>query len=400
MKAPPSPRASKTLVGSNQDAPRLLVCFSHLRWDFVRQRPQHLLSRAARSERVLFVEEPIFRPGIAPRWDLTARPEGVTVAVPVLPEGMSGPAVVEAQRHLLSALLNEQGPASQLFWYYTPMALAFSNHLACDLCVYDNMDELSAFRGASPELLALETALLARADVVFTGGRSLYEAKRGRHPNLHAFPSSIDTAHFGLARGGTLPDPADQAGLAHPLLGYFAVIDERMDLELVKAVAALRPDWHLVVIGPVVKIDPAMLPRASNIHWLGPKSYNELPAYLAHWDLGLMPFALNEATRFISPTKTPEFLAAGLPVISTPIQDVVRPYGDLGLVEIARTAEEVVARADALLARPRSEWLARVDRHLAAGSWDRTWTAMRALIDEAERARAEGSASYSIAAAE
>ena len=400
MTAPPSKRAPKTLVGSGAEARRLLVCFSHLRWDFVRQRPQHLLSRAARSDLVLFVEEPIFRPGIVPRWDLTRRPEGVTVAVPVLPEGMAGPAIVEVQRHLLSALLLEQRPASRLFWYYTPMAFAFSNHLACDLCVYDNMDELSAFRGASPELLALETALLARADVVFTGGMSLYEAKSGRHPNLHAFPSSIDAGHFGRARGGALADPADQAALPHPRLGYFAVIDERMDVDLVEAVAGLRPDWHLVVIGPVVKIDPAMLPKRGNIHWLGPKSYDELPAYLAHWDLGLMPFALNEATRFISPTKTPEFLAAGLPVISTPIQDVIRPYGDLGLVEIARTAEEVVTKAEALLARPRGEWLARVDRHLAAGSWDRTWTAMRALINQAEQARAEGPASYSIAAAE
>jgi glycosyltransferase involved in cell wall biosynthesis len=212
---------------------------------------------------------------------------------------------------------------------------------------------------------------------------SLYEAKRNRHRNIHGLPSSIDFDHFSKARRPDSPDPKDQAGIPHPRLGFFGVIDERMDIELVNVVAELRPDWHLVMIGPVVKIDPASVPRRPNIHWIGPKDYKELPRYLARWDVGFMPFALNESTRFISPTKTPEFLAAGVPVVSTPITDVVRPYGEKGLVEIAKTPLEVVRKAEHLMSRPKENWLSRVDRHLAAGSWDKTWANMHRLVLDA-----------------
>jgi glycosyltransferase involved in cell wall biosynthesis len=359
--------------------PPLLVCFSHLRWDFVWQRPQHLLSRAARHYRVLFVEEPMFRPGIRPHMDITPRPQGISVAVPMLPEGLDRDDVILEQRDLVQGLIGRDASASRVFWYYTPMAMAFTGDLECDLCVYDNMDELSLFRGASRELLELEDALFARADRVFTGGMSLYEAKRSRHHSVHAFPSSIDFDHFAKARS-IKADPDDQAGIPHPRLGFFGVIDERMDVDLVGKVAELRPDWHFVMIGPVVKIDPAVLPRRDNIHWLGSKSYTELPHYLSGWDIGFMPFALNEATKFISPTKTPEFLAAGVPVVSTPIADVVRPYGEKGLVEIAKTAPEIVRKVEGLMAMSREPWLQRVDRHLSAGSWDKTWAAMHKLM--------------------
>jgi glycosyltransferase involved in cell wall biosynthesis len=364
---------------SEPQAP-LLVCFSHLRWDFVWQRPQHLLSRAAKHYRVLVIEEPIFQAGIVPRMELTKRPHGVTVAVPMLPEGLDPSGVLLGQRMLVEALIGRDATSPRIFWYYTPMALAFSRHLECDLCIYDNMDELSAFRGASPELLALENELFARADLVFTGGMSLYEAKRHRHRSVHAFPSSIDFDHFAKARRMRDEEPSDQASLPHPRLGFFGVVDERMDADLVGQAAELRPDWQFVMIGPVVKIDPAILPRRDNIHWVGGKAYADLPGYLAHWDVGFMPFALNEATRFISPTKTPEFLAAGLPVVSTPIADVVRPYGDKGLVEIARTPLEVVCKAEGLLTRSKESWLSRVDRHLASGSWDKTWASMHKLM--------------------
>ena len=183
--------------------------------------------------------------------------------------------------------------------------------------------------------------MLARADLVFTGGQSLYEAKRGQHPRVFAFPSSVDAAHFARARRAT-DDPADQAAIPHPRLGFFGVIDERMDLDLLAAIADARPDWHLVIIGPVVKVDPASYRERANIHYLGKKDYQELPGYLAGWDVALLPFAINESTRFISPTKTPEYLAAGKPVVSTPIRDVVRPYGMRGLVHIAATADDFV----------------------------------------------------------
>lgn len=371
------PHALRTSKASSEKP--LLVCFSHLRWDFVWQRPQHLLSRAAKHYDVLIIEEPIFKAGIKPHMDVSSRPQGVTIAVPMLPEGLTHEDVIAEQHDLIEALIGRESNGSRVFWYYTPMAMAFTSDLECDLCIYDNMDELSLFRGASQQLLDLENALFGRCDLVFTGGMSLYEAKRNRHRSVHGFPSSIDFNHFSQARSIN-HDPNDQAHIPHPRLGFFGVVDERMDIELLAQTADLRPDWQFVMIGPVVKIDPATLPQRPNIHWLGGKDYKELPRYLAGWDVGFMNFALNEATKFISPTKTPEFLAAGVPVVSTPITDVVKPYGEKGLVEIARSAEEVVAKVEMILARPKEAWLAKVDRHLAQGSWDKTWGAMHKLM--------------------
>jgi glycosyl transferase family 1 len=370
-----------------------VVCLSHLRWDFVYQRPQHLMSRFARQARVFFVEEPIWSErGEGPaRLEVSERPEGVRVAVPHLPAGLSAEAAEEAQRGLLSGLLADYAVTDYVLWYYTPMALGYSSGLAPAAIVYDCMDELSLFRGAPPTLLEREAALLALADLVFTGGQSLYEAKRDRHTQVHAFPSSIDAEHFGRARALTsLPEPPDQAvAIPRPRLGYFGVIDERIDLDLLAAVADLRPDWQLVMVGPVVKIDPEGLPRRSNLHYLGMKPYAELPSYLAGWDVALMPFARNESTRFISPTKTLEYLAGGKPVVSTPIRDVVRPYGELAMVEIAEEPADIVAAVERALARhgeggcERENWLRQVDDFLARGSWSRTWQSMSDLIDAA-----------------
>ncbi len=371
-----------------------LVCLSHLRWDFVYQRPQHLMSRFARDRRVFFFEEPTFEDGPA-RLDVTERPGGIRVAVPRLPHGLSPEEVEAAQSDLLQGLLADHGVTEYVLWYYTPMALGFSDGLAPAAVVYDCMDELSLFRGAPPALLERERRLLEIADLVFTGGQSLYEAKRERHPSVHAFPSSIDAEHFGRARRPA-PEPADQAAIPRPRLGYFGVIDERIDLDLLAAAADARPDWQWVMVGPVVKIDPATLPRRSNLHYLGMKSYDELPSYLAGWDAALMPFARNESTRFISPTKTPEYLAGGRPVVSTPIRDVVRPYGELALVEIAEDPEAFAAAAERSMRRfgegspEREEWLRRVDEFLARGSWSRTFRHMSDLIDGAVLRRRGG----------
>ena len=372
----PPQRATAT-----DDRPLLLV-LSHLRWDFVFQRPQHLLSRAAHDYDVIVFEEPLFD-APASRLDISERKEGVRVAQLHLREGMPADEVLAEQRRAVAQLAAEGGERPLHLWYYTPMALEFSDHLDADLVVFDKMDELSAFKFAPPKLLALEQALLDKADVVFTGGASMHRAAEDRHGNIHCFPSSINTAHFGQARNAALPDPEDQAQVAHPRLGFFGVIDERFDVELLARTAELAPQWQFVMIGPVVKIDPASLPQRENIHWLGGKHYTELPAYLAHWDIGWMPFAINESTKFISPTKTPEFLAAGLPVVSTAITDVVTPYGDEGLVEIAATAGETVAAVERLLGAERGDWLVRVDARLAQGSWDQTWASMKSLIDAA-----------------
>jgi UDP-galactopyranose mutase len=391
-----SERTASAPSGSRQDEAEPaaftepdLVCFSHLRWDFIYQRPQHLLSRCARTRRVFFVEEPVFGSG-PPRLEVSPRDSGVLVAVPHLPEEMrSGIALWTGTRELIDSLFAGQGIRDYVLWYYTPMALESTSHLSPLITVYDCMDELSAFMGAPAELGEREAELFRRADLVFTGGRSLYEAKRGRHPSVHLFPSSIDREHFARARG-PLEEPADQVTLPRPRLGYFGSIDERLDIELLDAVARARPDWQLVMIGPVVKIDPATLPRPGNIHYLGWKSYEELPAYIAGWDLALLPFARNESTRFTSPTKTPEYLAAGRPVVSTSIPDVVRPYGEAGLVRIADTPEEFVRAAEAAMAEGAGpDWLAPVDDFLAGNSWDETWAQMSRRIDEATAARRE-----------
>ena len=271
-------------------------------------------------------------------------------------------------------------------WYYTPMGLPFSDHLAAATVVYDCMDELSAFAGAPAALKTSEAELFRMADVVFTGGHSLYEAKRRRHPRVFAFPSSVDVGHFSRARRISR-DPSDQADIPHPRLGFFGVIDERMDYDLLAGVAAARPDWHLVLIGPTAKVDPAALPRAANIHYLGPKSYAELPEYIAGWDVALLPFARNEATRFISPTKTPEYLAAGKPVVSTSIRDVVRPYGEQGLVHIADTVDAFVEASAACLTGEPVARLEAVDAFLAHLSWDSTWRQMRRAITQAMKSR-------------
>lgn len=368
---------NKIVDSTNNPAMSLLLCFAHLRWDFVTQRPQHLLNRAARANRVVYFEEPLFEDEVRPHLRERVEPSGVTVAVPVLPHGIAD--ADAALRVLVDELLVDQPHGRLVTWYYTPMALAFSKHLRPDVCVYDCMDELAAFAHAPAGMKQLEAMLFDRSDLVFTGGQSLYEAKRAHHPSVHCFPSSIDARHFERARNRP-GDPQDQASIPHPRIGFFGVIDERMDPDLVREVVAAMPEVHFVMLGPVVKIDPATLPQAPNLHWLGMKSYGDLPAYLGNWDAGWMPFALNDATRFISPTKTPEFLAAGLPVTSTAVKDVVSGYGEAGLVRVA-DRDGMVAALRASLAARSPEWLARVDAKLAEGSWDRTWLAMQRLIN-------------------
>ena len=358
-----------------------LVCLSHLRWDFVYQRPQHLLSRCAQKKRVFFLEEPVFG-SKTPALQVDRREENLFVVTPQLPEANDSVAVNSILRALTDELFLQKRIEQYLLWYYTPMALPFTRHLQPRAVIYDCMDELSAFKGAPSALKSYEQELFALADVVFTGGQSLYEAKRRQHKNIHAMPSSVDVAHFAKARLPQL-EPADQSGIPHPRLGFFGVIDERMNLELLTRLADARPDWHLVMVGPVVKIAPETLPQRPNIHYLGGKSYQELPAYLAGWDVALLPFALNESTRFISPTKTPEYLAAGKPVISTSILDVVRPYGELKLVQIADTSSDFVKAAEIALAENADARIRRSDVFLANLSWDRTWARMNKLIDEA-----------------
>lgn len=363
--------------------PEIIICLSHLRWDFVYQRPQHLMSRMAERANVYFIEEPLFDAQVA-HYSYAEKAPNLTVVVPHLPQGTSAEDATGMQQQLLEKLTQELNMRSAALWYYTPMALSFSRNLKPAITVFDCMDELSAFKFAPQSLKDLEEELLRRADVVFTGGASLYAAKHHRHNNIHLFASSIDSAHFGQARK-EMAEPEDQRKIPHPRLGFFGVIDERFDIALIDEIARQRPQWHIVLVGPVVKIDPAALPGRANIHYTGGKSYNELPAYLSGWDIAMIPFAMNESTRFISPTKTPEYLAAGIPVISTPIRDVVAPYGDAGLVHIAATADEFIAAAEQVFSSSasRKAWLAEVDAFLDGNSWDATCAAMQQQLSYA-----------------
>ncbi|MGZ5248428.1 MAG: glycosyltransferase family 1 protein [Flavitalea sp.] len=358
-----------------------LVCFSHLRWGFVFQRPNHLLSRFSKHQRVFFIEEPIFHDA-DDQLQIENYNENLYIVTPLIKAGLPEEQVLERQKEFISDLFTKMNVSRFISWYYTPMALPFTDHLAPEKVVYDCMDELSAFKFAPPQLTQLEKDLFKKADVVFTGGNSIYEFKKHQHHNIHSFPSSIDKNHFGKARNFTA-DPADQAHIPHPRFGFFGVVDERFDIELIDQVASARPDWHFVILGPVVKIDPATLPNYENVHYLGGKKYEELPAYLAGWDIALVPFAMNESTRFISPTKTPEYLAAGKPVISSPIRDVVRPYGDNNLVHIVNNSSEFIKAAEKELGKKRkSAWLNKVDDFLAFNSWDRTWGQMVRQIED------------------
>jgi len=379
-----APVVSEAEPSAPDPEPTTLICFSHLRWNFVFQRPQHLMSRFARQMNVIFWEEPIETAAGETAYLQVReadRAPNVRIAVPHLPQGMPEEAREAALKRLLDAhILSVRGPL--IAWYYTPMMLTFSRGLDPDVTVFDAMDELSKFRFAPAKLLELEQELIDRADVVFTGGSSLYEAKKDRHDNIHCFPSSVDRAHFCKARAA-LFDPADQEDLPRPRLGFYGVIDERFDTELLDRIAEMRPQWSLVMVGPVVKISEDDLPKRPNIHYLGPKTYEQLPFYLSGWDVALMPFAMNESTQFISPTKTPEYLAGGKPVVSTPIRDVVRHYGHLEGVKIASTPEEFVDSCEAALALasdPQSGWLAEADLLLSASSWDTTQARMAGLI--------------------
>lgn len=357
-----------------------LIVFSHLRWDFVYQRPQHLLSRLAATRPVVFVEEPI--PGAAEARLEAYRPcSGVTVLRMHLPTHGAGfhDAHMPAMRDMLQAWMTQNEVDEYVLWFYTPMALPLAQRLEPRGMVYDCMDELAAFDFAPPELIARENALFDTVDLVFTGGRSLYESKRNRHDDVHCFPSSVDHAHFGQTG---VADHADQAALPRPRLGYYGVIDERLDLDLVAALADAHADWQIVMVGPVVKIAQETLPRRANLHWMGQRRYDELPSFLAGWDVCLMPFALNASTRFISPTKTLEYLAAGKPVVSTAVRDVVLQYAKV--VPIAGDAAAFVAACESILDRSPDE-SARFVRDAAdavsATSWDRTAGAMQTLME-------------------
>lgn len=366
-------------TSTKENSMETLIVFCHLRWDFVYQRPQQLLTRLAQHYKVLFVEEPLHDDGPARLTTYQPAPN-VTVCQPHTPSSAAG--FHDDQIPLLQPLLEKLVPDGEqpIVWFYTPMALPLLAKLHPSRVVYDCMDELSAFRNPPRQLLQRETALLNLADVVFTGGPSLYEAKRTRHPNVHCFPSSVDVVHFEQALDRNNGHPLHQ-DIPRPRLGYYGVLDERLDAELIAALADTHPEWQIVLVGPIVKIAPETLPQRQNVHYLGQQPYEALPHFLAGWDVCLLPFALNEATRYISPTKVLEYMAAELPIVSTAIGDVARPYG--GTVAIGRNHAEFIAHCEAALrqtGQERAAMAADMRAIVSRTSWDATADAMHALI--------------------
>ena len=377
-----------------------LVVFSHLRWEFVFQRPQHLLSRLSRHFPVVVVEEPLHTSGPS-RLERLSPCDGVEVLRPHTPVNAGGfhDDQLAAMQPLISAYLGENRIDDYVVWFYTPMALPLLGDLAPRAVVYDCMDELSAFRNAPSQLRQREAALLERADLVATGGPRLYAAKRDANPNVLCLPSAVDAQHYARARA-----MADDAGVARasalqgripaPRLGFFGVIDERLDLDLVAALADADPDWQVVMVGPVVKIDAETLPRRANLHWLGQQPYALLPQLVSGWDICLMPFALNESTEFISPTKTLEYMAAGKPVVSTPIHDVQAMFGDI--VAIAKDAQGFIGACRRALAESeaeRSERETRMRDRVSEHSWDAAAETIRRSLEAVllETTAADGS---------
>jgi len=380
--------ASASFTNRKEPTMHALIVFSHLRWNFVYQRPQHLLSRLAAKQQILFVEEPICGAPV-PHMEVTSPAANVYVLrahTPIQSPGFHDDQF-ETIRSLLAQQIEARGLTDHSVWLYTPMALPLLDGLKPKAVIYDCMDELSAFKHASKQLLPRETTLMKLANVVFTGGPSLYDAKRDRHPNAHCVPSSVDLAHFSK---GIDPNNAhaDLQHIGRPRLGFFGVLDERLDISLLASLAAARPDWQLCLVGPVVKIDPAELPQAPNIHYFPQQPYEALPLFLAGWDVCLLPFARNDATKFISPTKTLEYMAALRPVVSTPIADVGRLYADG--VALADGVEAFIEACEQALHESDEQRAARVraQRHLTEStSWDATAARIGQLIDAA---RADG----------
>lgn len=358
-----------------------LYVFSHLRWDFVFQRPQHLLTRLAQHYQIFFIEEPVYAPD-PPGLTLREPAPNVTVITPHTPSQAAGfhDSQIAHLQTLLTDIVDEND--TPIVWFYTPMALPLLAVFTPALVIYDCMDELAAFEHAPRQLLQRESALLSRADLVFTGGPSLYEAKVGRHDNVHCFASSVDAVHFEQARDRANAHPLQEA-MPHPRLGYYGVIDERMDIDLLAAMADAHPEWQIVMVGPTVKIDKDRLPQRANIHYLGMQPYQALPQFMAGWDVCLMPFALNASTRFISPTKVLEYMAAQLPIVSTAIKDVVEPYSHV--VAIGRDTQSFIDACEKMLAltpEARSTMQNEMRAIVDATSWDKTAQAMQRLIEK------------------
>ena len=355
-----------------------LVVFSHLRWKFVYQRPQHLVTRLARYHKVLYVEEPLsVLNGNYGTSNVFEPIENVIVIQPHI-NSIKDTSTLTG---IVSSMASRYLDRPYVIWTYSPAFIDIISSLHSQAIIYDCMDELSAFKGADLSLKIQERQLFQIADMVFTGGKSLYEAKKPHHPETHLFPSSVDHHHFVSALKAETLIPPDIKRLAKPVIGYYGVIDERLDYDLIYEVSRLLPDYSFVFVGPIAKIDQTELPQAKNIHYLGEKHYSQLPGYLKAFDIAMMPFNQGESTRYISPTKTLEFMAARKTIVSTPIPDIQAQYHDVialgtGAVEFADQINNLLNEST----KNRALRLRNEQQFIRATSWDKTAEKMTSLI--------------------
>lgn len=379
-----------TANGFHKNYPIIVHC--HLCWDWVWQRPQQFISRLSQRHKILFVETigpdatlaaPLARFRIAENFP------NVTLLRLQFPAWRWGDAnyVDSERRRLVQEFL--AGPVAGQFeqpvqWFYDPMALrSFSGHMGEILTVYDCMDELSKFATAPPEIVERERELLAQAEVVFTGGRKLFESKSRFHDNCHFYGCGVDGKHFGQALDENALIHPDIKNIKRPVLGYFGVVDERMDYRLLAKLADANPNWSVAMVGPVLKVDEKTMPRRPNLHWLGQRAYSDLPAFCKAFDVCLMPFALNEATEFINPTKALEYMATGRPIVSTAVPDVVRNFGSV--IKIAEDSNDFISICKQVL-KQRDEDAISAGLALARdNSWDSIVSRLENHVDEALR---------------
>lgn len=394
-----SPRSSDRSAAPDaslaQTAPIIALC--HLSWDWVWQRPQQYLSRLSRTHRVLFVET-YCSDVPATRVDLRIADNhpNVTICAMHLPASRwaDGKFIDRERRRALQRTLAQELSGrfdDAILWFNDPMAVtAFAGHLDESLIVYDCMDELSQFKGAPPALLERERDLLEVADVVFCGGRKMRDRRLRHNSNCHFFGTGVDCRHFGSALSPRTAVAPAIAKLNGPVLGYFGVIDERIDYDLLATLADADPTWHIAMIGPVCKVDPAQFPQRPNLHWLGGQPYAQLPAFTKGFSVALMPFALNEATEYINPTKALEYMAAGRPVVSTALDEVKSNFSSVA--RIAKSHEQFVALCRSEVDSPSRTRLARGLRLAAENTWEANVAKMEAHVAAAFVERTETAA--------
>lgn len=352
-----------------------IIVHCHLCWDWVWQRPQQFLSRLSAHHKILFVEtvgpDPELSSAVARFWTAVNFPN-ITILRLQFPtwRWSDGAFVDRERRRLVKEFI--AGPGAGQFenpvqWFYDPMAVpSFLGQMNEIGVVYDCMDELSKFRGAPPQIKTRERKLLREADVVFAGGRKLWESKKLQNENCHFYGCGVDVTHFGKAREAQTNIPEDIVSLKKPILGYFGVVDERMDYDLIVKLAEANPDWSIAMVGPTIKVDK--VPQRANIHWLGQKNYLDLPAYCKAFDVCMMPFALNEATEFINPTKALEYMATGKPIVSSAVADVVTNFGSV--VKIARSHDEFISLCRQAIEKPDDALVEAGLNQAVENSWD------------------------------